>query len=182
MAYDDVGNLRTWLQITGSTYDGFLAQANDFLSDLTDEWSGRPSGSFRGTQSVSQVFYLEDAQNGIQVKYWPVTSVVSLTDDGDAVTDYDVFEKEGWIQFLSSSDSLPLNRYGRIEVTYNYGWTAPPSGVLAFIRRGTSYLMSRRNAEGLGADLIADTQITFRPSRELEDIFSETAAYYVLDI
>ena len=182
-AYDTVSEIRTWLGIAGTTYDGFLAQSIDFFSELADDWCGRPRGAFAGTYSVSEIFYVSDYAQGVQLSQWPVTAITAFTDDDIAISadDYDIFEKEGWIQFVGSS-GMPYDRSGRLVITYSAGYQETPQGVLNFIRRGTSYLFQRRMAEGVGADLIADTQITFRPWPELSNIFLDTAGQYRVDI
>jgi len=186
-AYDDVDEIKTWLGIAGSTYDSFLAQCNDHLSSMVDLWTGRSFpdvvlGAAFNTHSVTEVFYL-DGSNGVLLREWPIVSVQSIFDDGTSMGSslYALSKQDGWVQFLDSSASLPLNRWGKVEVSYVAGFNAVPQPVLNFIRRGSSYYMNRRLAEGLGSDLIADTQITFRGHAELESLFEETVSGYRLD-
>lgn len=186
-AYDDIEEIKTWLGIAGATYDNFLAQCNDHLSQLSDLWTGRSFpdvvlGAAFNTHSVTEIFYV-DGRDGVVLREWPIVSVQSVFDDGDTVASgsYATSKGDGWIQFLDSADSLPMNRYGKIEITYVAGFNIVPFPVLNFIRRGSSYFMNRRLAEGLGADLIADTQITFRGHAELENLFDETVSVYTLD-
>lgn len=194
MAYDSLDNVKDYLGIVGTTYDAFIGDTLNYLSEQADRWSGREQyglalGTGFNTHTVSQTFFL-DGQDTLILKEWPVSQVVSLEDDDVSVDLSKILlnENEGWLYFIDASDQMPLPRWGKIEVTYVAGFDTVPHGIKMFLRRGTSYLLNRRLHEGIGADLLADTQVTFRPARiadkytsELRDIFDESCGQYTLD-
>lgn len=186
--YDSLKGMRSYLGISGSTYDAFLSQTIEALSEIVDQWTGRDFADIElgcafGTHSVSQTFYIEN-DNGVLLREWPINQVLSVKHIGEtlATTAFLTQPSDGWIQFIAE-DSLPMARWGKIEVNYVAGYERIPASVRLFVRRGASYLWQRRMSEGIGADLIADTQVTYRaPDDELRNIFKETAAQFTLDV
>lgn len=194
MAYDTVANVKSYLGLVGSTYDTFLGDALDYLSEQADRWTGRDFhgltlGAGFNTHSVTETFFV-DGEDTVILREWPVQSITSMTDDGVTLDLSKIVlnNNEGWLNFLDSTTNTPIPRWGKIEVTYVAGFTTVPAGLKMFLRRGSAYLLNRRMHEGVGADLLGDTQVTFRPARvankatsELRDLFDESCGQYVLD-
>lgn len=194
MAYDSVADIRSYLNITGTTWDTFIADAAEFLSEDADRRSGRAFsdivlGSAFYTHTVTETVFIE-SDFGVLLREWPVQQIVEVKDDLDVVSSdrYLLDGSIGWLQFIDSSDKMPFPRWGRMDITYVGGFEDVPTGVKMWLRRGTDYLLQRNMHEGVGADLLGDTQVTFRPPRpagkvatELDDLFEETVGPYVLD-
>jgi len=195
MAYDSVADVRSYLSITGTTLDTFIADSIQYLSEDVDRRTGRAFtditlGSAFNTHTVSEIQFIE-GDMGVLLREWPVQQVVEVQDDEVVIAadKYVLDGSIGWVQFIDASDKMPFPRWGRLDVTYVGGFEDVPFGVKMWLRRGTDYLMQRQLHEGVGADLLGDTQVTFRPPRvagkastELDDIFEETAGQYRLDI
>ncbi len=198
MAYENVQHVKAVLGITGTTWDAFVNAGITFCSTLADQWmyrdfAGITPGFGAFTQTMSQRVFI-NGDDGVLLRSWPIQSFVAMTHGTSTVlvenTDfiYDSHRDIGWVQFVAQ-DGLPFARWGRIDVTWVTGWTEAnlPETLRGFVRRGVSYLFQRRMQEGVGADLIGDTQVTFRnpgtgESSELKQIFQQTCGSLKLDV
>lgn len=188
MSYEIVEDIRNYIGITGNTYDTFLSDAVDFASELADDWSGRdfhdvlPATGFN-THSVTETFYLDDEVDHVLLREWPVQSVQTVLEGTTAIASsrYTIDNRIGKLTFLDASGYREF-RGPKITVTYVGGFDSVPWGVRMFIRRAVGYMFAKRDAEGIGADLVGETQVTFRNDRELRRIWEETASQFELDV
>lgn len=187
MSYSTVEEVRAYIGITGDTYDDFLSDAIDYCSGLADELSGRDwgdvlPGSGFNTHSVTEYLYLDESEYAVQLREWPVQSVQAVLIGGDTISAslYRLEGRTGKIRFLDTA-GYPYPRGPQVQVNYVGGYEDVPWSLLMFVRRGVSYLFNRRDAEGLGADLVGETQTTFRPN-ELRQLYDETMGGLTVDL
>lgn len=198
MAYENLTHVKAVLGISGTTWDTFITAGITFCSTLADGWmyrdfAGVTPGFGAFTQTMSQRLFI-NGDGGVLLRSWPIQSFVAMTHGTSTVlvenTDfiYDFHRDIGWVQFVDQA-GLPFTRYGRIDVTWVTGWTEAdlPETLRGFVRRGVSYLFQRRMHEGVGADLIGDTQVTFRnpgtaQDSELKQIFQASCGTLKLDV
>ena len=199
MAYENLAHTKAVLGITGDTWDTFIAAGITHYSVLADQWmyrdfSGVTPGFGAFTRSMDQQVFI-NGNDGVLLRSWPVQSIIALTHTTTLLVEnthytYDSFMDSGWVQFVDRAvDGMPLDRWGRIDVAWVTGWSEAnlPETIRAFVRRGVSYSFQRRMQEGIGADLLGDTQVTFRPpgtgmDSELKQLFNATCGSLKLDV
>ncbi len=197
MAYETLSHVKSVLGISGTTWDVFIEAGITYCSVLADQWmyrdfAGVTSGYGAYTQTMNQQIFI-NGDDGVLLRSWPVQSIVGITHAATALVEdtgytYDEFLDSGWIQFIES-DGSPFLRWGKIDITWVTGWTEAnlPATLRGFVIRGISYMFQRRMQEGVGADLMGDTQVTFRPPNidghsELKMIFDQSCGSLKLDV
>lgn len=199
MAYENLQHTKAVLGITGSTWDTFITAGISHCSVLADQWmyrdfAGVTPGFGAFTRSMDQRMFIT-GNDGVLLRSWPVQSIIALTHTSTLLVEdthysYDFFRDSGWVQFIDRAvDGMPLDRWGRIDVAWVTGYSEAnlPETLRGFVRRGVSYLYQRRMQEGVGADLIGDTQVTFRTpgtgdNSEMKQIFNATCGSLKLDV
>ena len=197
MAYENLPHVKAVLGISGTTWDAFIGAGITYCSVLADQWmyrdfAGVTPGYGAYTRTMNQQIFI-NGDDGVLLRSWPVQSIVGIPHASTALVantgyTYDEFRDNGWIQFIES-DYAPFYRWGKIDVTWVTGWTEAnrPATLRGFVIRGISYLYQRRMQEGVGADLVGDTQVTFRPPEpggvsELKMIFNQSCGSLKLDV
>lgn len=198
MSYENLQHTKAVLGISGTTWDAFINAGITFCSSLADQWmyrdfAGITPGFGAFTQTMDQQLYITGDQ-GVLLRSWPIQSFVAMTHGSATALTlnndfiYDFHRDIGWVQFIAQ-DKLPFARWGLIDTTWVTGWTEAnlPETLRGFVRRGVSYLFQRRMHEGVGADLIGDTQVTFRNpgtgmDSELKQIFNQSCGSLKLDV
>lgn len=198
MAYENLQHTKAVLGITGVTWDAFILAGITYCSVLADQWmyrdfAGITPGFGAFTQTMDQQLFI-NGDDGVLLRSWPVQSFVAMTHGTSTIltrdTDfsYDFHRDNGWVQFISQG-GMSFERWGKIDTTWVTGWSEAdlPETLRGFVRRGISYMFQRRMQEGVGADLLGDTQVTFRNpgtgmDNELKQIFSQSCGSLKLDV
>ena len=198
MAYENLPHVKAVLGVSGTTWDAFIEAGITFCSVLADQWmyrdfAGITPGYGAYTQTMDQQMFI-NGNDGVLLRSWPGQSIVGITHAATALVEntgytYDGYSDIGWIQFIDGSDGFPVDLWGKIDVTWVTGWTEAnlPATLRGFVIRGISYMYQRRMQEGVGADLVGDTQVTFRPPdiagvSELKMIFNQSCGSLKLDV
>lgn len=186
MAYITRTNLRSYIGITGSNYDSILDTFVDAASEACDTFTGRVNSTLGAgflTHSISNERHWVTNSSRVILKEWPVVSISSITLRGTAVTENNDFflrKDTGVITFFDGSNRKKVED-GPVFVSYVAGYASVPNAVKQSCLRLGSYWFSRRQGEGMGAQLIGDIQETFRLP-ESRKILEEDLIDYKLDI
>jgi|TARA_R110000851_G_scaffold91621_2_gene199982 hypothetical protein len=123
-------DMKTYLEIPAldTTYDVFLQDQLDVVSAAVEGYCAR---KFE-TGSYVQTFYkdeLEKPQKELLLYHYPIQTITSVVEDGEAITDYRVLNNTGKIvrpnKFLIGEE---------LAVTYNAGFTDIPLPVVSTVR------------------------------------------------
>lgn len=144
---DTLANVKSRLNISGTTYDTFLTAQITLVSDTIEAYCRRKIKS----QMWTQHFYRTDYQRCLMLELfcYPVSAVATITEDAivrDSAT-YRLHKPTGRIVSL---DDTPF--YSAVEtiVAYTAGWTVVPSPILSVL---DSVVQERYNKQTSGVDL-----------------------------
>ena len=182
MAYVTRTELRTYLGITSSVHDTVLDSYANAASEACDMFTGRINGSlgsgFLTHSIVSERHWITDEAH-IVLGEWPVVSITSATLRGDSIvqdSDYFLRTDAGIMTFFVGSESKSRET-GSVAISYVAGYESVPESVKNCCCRLASYWFARRQGEGMGAQLIADIQETFRLPESAEILQEEIGRY-----
>jgi len=119
-----LADLKTELQITANTDDVWLQAKITEASQVIAIYCAR---SF-GQETLTQTFRLDDAPMALQLARFPIASVTSVTQEGDALTT-DQFEAQpepGLLRRLSGDQPIAWNAT-KVTVVYQAGYVLPSS-------------------------------------------------------
>ncbi len=143
---DTLANVKTRLNITGSTYDNFLTDQITLISDTIEAYCRR---RFLEADFV-QTFYGEDYKGSrmMELFHYPLTEVESIIEDGVTVSDTDyrlhlptgrIIRKNGY--FFYADETV---------VSYTSGLESAPTPVLSVL---DSLVLERYNKQSSGVNL-----------------------------
>ncbi len=114
----DLTAMKTYLGISGSTYDTFLTEQLNFAQSVVEAYCRR---KFEQTSYV-QTFYAADfpvPKDKLNLFQFPVISITHLKIDAVANTDYRLHKPSG---IIIPNDYLFFNGEEEIEVSYSAGY------------------------------------------------------------
>lgn len=124
----EVGPATTTARIEVLTYDAFLTEQIQILSDSVEGYCGR---KFLAADYV-QTFYADDFRQALKelpLFHYPLNSVASLTEDTFPTTDYRMHKPSATL----THNNLFFICSREIVVTYNAGYTTLPSEIRSVI-------------------------------------------------
>ena len=128
---DEVGNSLTTYRIEVTTYDAFLTEQLDLISEVVENYCGRKflQANYR------QTFYRKDFDNAMKklfLYHFPVSAVTSIEEDAEAITNYRLHKDTGAIisdrYFLNPADIL------EVEFTAGYAYANIPKGIQSAVK------------------------------------------------
>lgn|SRR5574343_22681 len=122
MALVTLADTKTYLGISGNSYDVFLQSQIDLLSEVVENYCGRKFAS----ATYVQTYYWQDfvsTQNSLSLFHYPASSITSVEIDGVAlaVADFRAHLPSGVIY----SDQFK-NKWDTVEITYVAGFSTIP--------------------------------------------------------
>jgi len=147
---------------------------NSLLGQLQVDAVGMIEG-FLGRQleqtTTHEQFDIDDEQDTIWLKNFPIQSIAALTNDGSLVAnaDYKVYSDEGMIK-LADRISL-LTRRGEltpffdegkksVEITYVGGFTTVPADIQSVIKRTVARMFNTGDKQGFKSEDIGEYEYT----------------------
>lgn len=162
-----VAEAKRHLNITVTTYDDELRRFLDVATDLCENYAGRALRR----RSITETH--DGGKPSVLLRWSPVLSVTTATDDGTAVTDYLIEPESGvlWRDEDASIDWVGAKR--GVSITYVAGYTSPPADVQQAVLEALRHLwttqrgaMNARNP--LGGDEYASGTGWSLPRRVVE--------------
>lgn len=119
-----LSDAKAHLNITATTHDAELRRVLDVATDLCENYAGR---SFRRRTVTAETH--DGGSESVLLRWTPVISVTSVTDDGTAVSDYTLAAESGvlWRDELAGTSWSTGRRV--VSVTYVAGYASPPADV-----------------------------------------------------
>jgi len=137
------------LNITSTTSDDELRRFLDVATDLCENYAGR---------ALRRRTFTETHDGGsptLLLRWTPVVSVTTVTDDGTAVTDY-LLEPESGVLWRDDDGLLTWagSRRG-VTVTYVAGYTSPPADVQQAVLEALRHLWTTQRGTMSGRNPLA---------------------------
>ena len=152
---DTLNNVKTRLGITGSTYDTFLTQQIQLVSDVIEAYCRRKFA----TQQWEQVFYREDHSPArrFTLYHYPVQSITSIVEDDDDPLDTDYYrlnKPSGTVTGLEGKNFFCAKV---TTIIYTSGYSTIPAAILDVL---DSVVQERYNKKtsGVSLDFGSDVQ------------------------
>lgn len=138
-----LASVKTELQITAATDDVWLQEKITEASLVIAAYCGR---SF-GQETITQTFRLDDQPLALQLARFPVTSLTSVTEDGDLLTSdlYEAQVNSGLLRRLSV-DSPVAWTASKVTVVYQAGFSLPAAAPAALRDACLMMVKARRAA------------------------------------
>lgn len=148
------------LGITVNTYDQFLTDQINLISEAMELYCGRKFKKANYTQTFYRDEFNKDLVNEIYLHHYPVNSITSIVDaNGDAITDYRLVPATGLIRsrerFFANYDFF-RSIEGEMTVQYNAGYANLPYTLQSVIY---SLVGERYNKKVAGVDLNFGTDV-----------------------
>lgn len=150
---DSLANVKSRLGISGTTYDTFLTQQIQMISDVIERYCRR---KFLATE-YQQTFYPEDNRSStlMTLYHYPVIEVASITQDEVAMEDsfFRLNKDTGIIRNLVGQ----FFTYDETVVTYTAGYATCPAPVLEVLD-GIIQERYNKKVAGIGLNFGSDVQ------------------------
>ena len=140
-----LADMKTYLGITGTTWDAFLTEQLQLVSDTVEAYCGR---KFESATYV-QTFYSDDYTypvKDIPLFHYPVTSIVSVEEDTTAITDFRIHGPTGTI----TNTCGWFNSGKELAVEYVAGFSTIPTVIQSVVK---SIVEERYNKKTSGVAL-----------------------------
>lgn len=151
---DEAGNSLTTYRIEVTTYDAFLTEQLDLISEVVENYCGRKflQANYR------QTFYRKDFDNAMKklfLYHFPVSAVTSIEEDTEAITNYRLHKDTGAIisdrYFLNPADVL------KVEFTAGYSYANIPKGIQSAVKTIVEERFNK-NKSGVSLNFGSDVQ------------------------
>jgi len=162
--------LKEYLSAVGITTTGISDSA---LSQLEDQAASQVEG-FTGRifsqANYDEFFDVEDAEDTLFLRNFPIQSVAALTNDGTLVSagEMEIYPNEGMIKL---ADTLIRDRRGNpspffvegkrtVVVTYNAGYTTIPAEIGSVVKNLVARTLGGAGSSGLSGESIGNYRYT----------------------
>jgi hypothetical protein len=151
---DEVGGPLTNYRIEVTTYDTFLTEQLDLISEVVENYCGRKflQANYR------QTYYRKDFDNAMKklfLYHFPVSAITSIEEDATAITDYRLHKDTGAIisdrYFISPADIL------EVEFTAGYAYASLPKGIQSAVKTIVEERFNK-NKSGVSLNFGSDVQ------------------------
>lgn len=148
MGLDSLSNVKTRLGISGNTYDTFLQQQIDLVSDAIEGYCGRKFNSATWDQTFYRGDYVPSSM--MELFHFPLISVTSITEDAvvRSSDDYRIHKPSGRIVLQNHGQHFFWAQ--TTVVRYVAGYATVPNPILSVL---DSIVQERYNKKVAGIDL-----------------------------